>query len=129
VSDYHPDAPHIVTGSMLAIVFSAWIDAFAEDREPPPVHEILLGERRSIGALNVCRVVLGVPDETASKMRMMRFFGALADLLERDGAELQCLMHAHLKPDEEELVVVCVPESELAKLREHEAVELEEVER
>lgn len=129
MSDYHPDEAHIVTGSMLAIVFAAWIDAYAEDREPPEVQEVLAEKPRSIEPLDLCRALLGVPDAFPSKVRLMRFLAALSDVIARDGAELQCLMHAHLKPEEEERVVVVIPASELEKLRALDEVMFDEVKR
>ena len=125
----HPDALHIIAGSQLAIVFEAWIQAFAEDRDPPSVYDALSGNPHSIRSLEVCRALLGVRDETGGKVRLVRFLGALCDVIARDGAELQCMMHATLKPDEPEMCVLAIPAAELEKLQAIAEVRVEEVAR
>jgi hypothetical protein len=117
-----PDLSHIADDDTIAAAmfltshYANCIHATALDQDfPDPSHTLdstKSGHLRD--QMDTVLSVLNLPHSQAGKTAMVRFMAGLVDILADQGGDLEMILHAMARPDEERKAVVIVREGDVS---------------
>jgi hypothetical protein len=117
-----PDLSHIADDDTIAAAifltthYARCIDATAMDQAFPDPSDTLDNAKSAAiqDQMDTVLSVLNLPHSLAGKTAMVRFMAGLVDILVDQGGDLEMILHAMARPDEERKAVVTVREGDVS---------------